>query len=217
MDIKVDNRCYFIFDLDDTLYPEIEFLKSGYNSIVRYLEPIIKDNILDEMLSRYFSKDNVFNWILSKYGDKGITKEKLLAIYRDHYPNIKLEKETYHFLNELKVNNIPMGIITDGRSRTQRNKLEALGIINYFDDIIISEEFGSEKPNPKNFTFFEEKYPNHRFYFFGDNTSKDFIVPIKLNWVTFCLSDKGENIHEQDINKFKGHVIRHFDDINLLF
>jgi len=43
-------------------------------------------------------------------------------------------------------------------------------------------------------TFFV--YPGKEFWFIGDNTSKDFIVPEKLGWRTICLANCGDNIHQ---------------------
>ena len=63
-------------------------------------------------------------------------------------------QRTKHLLDVLKEKNIPAGLITDGRSVTQRNKLKSLGLLNYFKEVIISEEFGSEKPGLKELSFF---------------------------------------------------------------
>ena len=62
-----------------------------------------------------------------------------------------------YFLH-LRRKNIRLGIISDGRSRTQRNKLRALGL-DWIEDVVISEEFGSEKPCEANYLYFEKKYP----------------------------------------------------------
>jgi putative hydrolase of the HAD superfamily len=115
-------------------------------------------------------------------------------------PEITLSQETALFIEDLYGKKVKMGIITDGRSITQRNKLKALGIERYFSDIIISEEFGSGKPNGNNYVFFEDKYPGYSFYYMGDNTSKDFIIPQKLGWRMVCLRDNGNNIHKQSFD-----------------
>ena len=192
---------FFVFDLDDTLYPEIEYLLSAYKEIAEKIKVISGDLIYDEMVKKYQSGENVFDWLISTYQKKNdeISISNLLKTYREHLPNISINNETRNFLEALKALNIPMGCITDGRSITQRNKIKALGLGNYFTDIIISEEFGSEKPNEKNYLYFEEKYSGKKFYFIGDNTSKDFIVPLKLNWFTICLKNKGGNIHSQNL------------------
>jgi putative hydrolase of the HAD superfamily len=53
-------------------------------------------------------------------------------------------------LTELKSSGHVLGLLTDGRSRTQRNKIRALGVEKWIDEIVISEEFGSAKPNERN-------------------------------------------------------------------
>ena len=84
----------------------------------------------------------------------------------------------------------------------QRNKIEALGLSRWMDaeDIVISEEFGSEKPALSNYAYFMERYPEcHDFTYVGDNLKKDFIAPNALGWLTVCLKDDGRNIHRQEV------------------
>jgi putative hydrolase of the HAD superfamily len=203
MTLKLEYNTFFIFDLDDTLFSEIEFLKSGYQQIADHLSKSIGTNIYPEMWRRYMNHENVFAWIIKQFGDQvpGLTPELLLDQYRRHLPEIKLPVETEEFLLKLKNANVPMGLISDGRSITQRNKLKALGIESWFSDIIISEEFGSEKPDSRNFLYFQEKYPGNSFIFIGDNTIKDFIIPVQLGWKTICLKDRGNNIHSQEFEQ----------------
>ncbi|MDF2541758.1 MAG: hypothetical protein K0S47_1476 [Herbinix sp.] len=53
-------------------------------------------------------------------------------------------------LKKLK-ENYKLGIITNGYSSAQRDKIATVGIADYFDDIIISQEAGMEKPDPNIF------------------------------------------------------------------
>ncbi len=203
MTLTLKPNSFFVFDLDDTLYPEIEYLESAYKFIANKIEPIAGENMYDEMLRRYYLKENVFEWVVSRCERRSanINISHLLNLYREHEPAIKLNAGTKHLLDVLKEKNIPAGLITDGRSVTQRNKLKSLGLLNYFKEVIISEEFGSEKPDEKNYLFFEDKYSGSDFFFIGDNTSKDFIVPLKLGWVTICIKNKGRNIHHQNLTE----------------
>ena len=66
------------------------------------------------------------------------------------------------------------------------------------DNIIISEEFGSEKTDERNFVVFMNRYPGADFLYIGDNPKKDFIVPNRLGWKTVVLEDDGRNIHKQE-------------------
>lgn len=216
MQIKTNPRSFFVFDLDDTLFPEIDFLKSAYRHIAAQLKPTIGRDIYEEMFSRYQAKENVFKWVTGL--DKNTTTtDWLLKEYREHAPTVALSEGTLAFINKVKALAIPTGLITDGRSITQRNKLRSLGIDSFFNDIIISEEFGSEKPDERNYLFFQNKYPGNDFYFFGDNTSKDFIVPAKLGWTTVCLKDTGSHIHKQAFDKppMPDYIISTFDEVVL--
>jgi putative hydrolase of the HAD superfamily len=220
MDIRINRDTFFVFDLDDTLYQEIDFLRSAYRHISNELQPAIKESIYDIMLERYKRKENVFGWIVDQYkehlGNKDLSW--LMRTYREHLPELALSAETSAFIREVRGMNIRSGLITDGRSITQRNKLKALGILELFNDIVISEEFGSEKPDERNYLYFVNKYPGSRFYYFGDNTTKDFITPAKLGWTTVCVKDKGENIHKQQFNDsgVPQFVVNGFKELTLI-
>lgn len=219
MQLKIDSKTFLIFDLDDTLFQEIDFLKSAYVHISSKISMSEQRGIYNRMLEKYQRKENVFEWLVSEYRQSlpEVTVQWLLKEYREHIPTIALSEATVAFMRIASERTVPMGLITDGRSITQRNKLKALGIEHYFQDIIISEEFGSEKPDERNYLYFEKKYPGMNFYFFGDNTSKDFIVPARLHWTTICIKNVGNHIHPQsfDKNPVPDFLISGFDEINI--
>ncbi len=198
-----------VFDLDDTLFKEIDFLTSAYSEISVFVSTKIDvpdDELLSEMLFNYNQGINVFNELLKKYDSLNLSVKDLLEIYRNHIPFIKLKDDVSHLLEMFDNSQIPMGIITDGRSIQQRNKIKALCIKDYFEHIIISEEFGSEKPSLKNYMYFEDIYREAQYFYIGDNTSKDFISPNKLSWTSICLLDDGRNIHKQDFKLAKEYL-----------
>lgn len=199
MHLQLAPESYVVVDLDDTLYFEADFVRSGLRSIARQLSPSLGVDLFDPMWSLFSTGGDAFGWVVASYGEAaGLTVDDLLWRYRTHEPRIELAAGVRRFLDRLAQLGIPLGLITDGRSVTQRNKLRALGIEDRFTDVVISEEFGSEKPDPRNFLVFEERYPGRRFHFFGDNTAKDFVVPAQLGWETYCLVDAGQHVHRQD-------------------
>ncbi|PKQ44075.1 HAD family hydrolase [Confluentibacter flavum] len=218
------SKVVLVFDLDDTLYKEIDFLKSAFKDIASYLSNINKipsNIILSEMNQYHESGLNVFDSILQKYKISLVSTKDLIHMYRNHKPQICLSRDRMELLIKLKKNVFKVGLITDGRSVQQRNKIDALGLSSYFDDIIISEEFGSEKPNINNFKFFVDKYgTSMRYVYVGDNTKKDFIGPNHLEWCTICLMDDGENIHKQsfdlDITNKPNYVINDLNEIETI-
>lgn len=184
------------FDLDDTLYKEIDFVESGFRLIAESEE---HPDLLPMMMGwRERGEDVFFN--LNKAIGKETSKSEYLKIYRYHTPKITLSEGVEETLDELKSREVILGLITDGRSETQRNKIIALGLSRWFenDNIIISEEFGSEKTDERNFRYFMKKYPKMNYLYIGDNPKKDFVVPNRLGWNTVILKDDGRNIHKQE-------------------
>lgn len=206
-----------VFDLDDTLVKEVEYLKSAFFEIACNIEKG-GHSLYDQMLTWYYDKENVFQNLIEIYPD--ISIESLKSMYRLHRPNFKRYSYIKAFLNELKKKGYKLGLITDGFSITQRNKINSLGIENIFDLIIISEEFGSEKPSYKNYVAFH-RFNTEKYYYIGDNLKKDFITPNKLNWITICLLNDGNNIHLQDFDIDASYLpkyrIKQLDELSRFF
>lgn len=164
-----------IFDLDDTLIPEIEYVKSGFRAIADYFN----NNSLYNKLYDLFETDRQ-----NVYQRAGFSEEKCkkcIEIYRSHMPDISLDDETYALLSELKSKGYLMGIITDGRPEGQQNKIKALGLDKIMDCIIVTDEvlgIDFRKPSVKAFELMREKLGvgfNEMMYV-GDNPAKDFYV-----------------------------------------
>lgn len=182
-----------VFDLDDTLIKELHYLESAYKEIAFKVD-LRRTELSQEMLTLYHEGKNVFEWLIEEYPSVEI--KQLLEWYRNHYPNLSLVDGAKEVLSYCKEQNWVLGIITDGRSITQRNKLKSIGLANYFDLVIISEEFGSLKPTFANYEIFNQ-FEGIRYYI-GDNVKKDFITPNKLGWISICVLDDGDNIHKQN-------------------
>ncbi|HYK77849.1 MAG TPA: HAD family hydrolase [Daejeonella sp.] len=191
-----------VFDLDDLLYKEFDFVRSGFWTIALLVSKDQAKSVFKAMMVEYFSDRPVFNWLCNKYfnGRSEYTVEKLLNIYRTHIPNIELSQEVAGVLTQLKKQGNKLGLITDGRTRTQRNKIKALKLSNWINDMLISEEFGYKKPSPQPFKYFMEKYPGERYVYLADNVNKDFVTPNRLGWRTIALADNGLNIHNSQSN-----------------
>ena len=200
MIIKVDSTTSVVFDLDDTLYKEIGYLQSAYMSIAKHIEPDKWEFLFANMFALYREGKDVFGTLEENYN---IEKQALVKQYREHQPAIKLENGAYDLMNKIKNKNGKLGILTDGRTNTQINKIRSLGIIDFFDIIGISESLGTEKPNKNNYEFIEQKLKTESYYYIGDNFKKDFITPNTMGWTTIGLMDNGQNIHNTAHLKLK--------------
>lgn len=195
------------FDLDDTLFSEVDFLHSAYKYIAKQFRDKYSALSYHECLDVMMSADNAFDALFEHFNQLGIPVEEDVAwcvnAYRTHYPDISLHNDVEKTLGILQQSGIVLALITDGRINTQGNKISALGLDKFItsNNIIISEAIGFNKNQPQPFTLLMEQNPDTKnFHYIGDNTSKDFYWPNKLGWTTICLRDKGRNIHQQDFN-----------------
>jgi putative hydrolase of the HAD superfamily len=192
------NNSVVVFDLDDTIVKEIDYLSSAFWGIIKKCLNSESVIIHEKMMHWYFSGYNVFENVIAEYCPN-FDIEKMKSVYRSHKPNIELDISTKNLFLDLKERNIKLGLITDGYSETQRNKIQALGLESFFDLVVISEEFGYSKPSREPFVAFMKKFPNHKYFYIGDNQLKDFVAPNKLGWDTVMLVDNGRNIKRESI------------------
>lgn len=197
-----------VFDLDDTLYFEKNYVKSGYKIISKYLNQKYGLNekvIYKEMLFLFYkSPKNIFNRILDKYSISYSNEDiqNMIMLYRNHKPKIKLSKNIKKTLIFLLKKGYCLGIITDGFKEVQRKKIQALQLEKYFKKIIVTDELGENreywKPHEKSYILMKE-YFNVEFnemIYIGDNISKDFIAPIELGILPVQIINK-KNIYRE--------------------
>lgn len=186
-----------VFDLDDTLYKEIDFVDSGFRHVLRELG--LDESLVQQMRDWLVDGQSVFGELAkASMQAADVGESRLVELYRNHMPEIKLDTGTRKTLDYLKKSQPGVALITDGRSVTQRNKIEALGLNGYFDIIQISEETGFTKPHPHNFEQIVAYFGSDSLYcYVADNPKKDFIAPSELGWLSVMLKDDGRNVHSQ--------------------
>lgn len=187
-----------VFDLDDTLFPEHEFVLSGFQSVSKELATKYALPGFFEVAWQFFKegkRNNVFNLALEelefKYEPSLI--QELLYIYRQHKPIISLHEDAKWAINYFK--NYHIGIITDGYLQTQQNKVEALSIQNSFDAIVYSDLYGREnwKPSPVPYNNIMQSLgcKGEECVYVADNPQKDFVTAKKLGWLTVQICREG--------------------------
>ena len=181
-----------IFDLDDTLYSEKQYVRSGYKAVAKLLD----DEALADRLWTYFENGNpAIDELLNELGCIG-RKEECLEAYREHIPEIKLYDGVVDLIQTLKDRGIKVGIITDGRPEGQRNEIQALGLDSLIDDIIITDELGGtqfRKPCDIAFRIMQNRWrlPYEQIVYVGDNPNKDFQAcrQLGMRWKYFRNED----------------------------
>lgn len=170
-----------IFDLDDTLYSEKEYIQSGYKAVAAYLGD---ESLENEMLNYFKAGKMAIDECLEQIGKKELS-DKCVKIYREHIPAIRLYHGVRELIEKLKEMDIKVGIITDGRPYGQRKKITALGLDKLAADILITDELGGtqfRKPCDIAFRIMARKWrlPYENIVYIGDNPAKDFQPPRQL-------------------------------------
>ena len=187
-----------VFDLDDTLYDEFEYCKSGFRAVAARLSEMQQNYSIEQIYDALWAQfragnhTKTFNAALEKlkihYNNDFIAE--LIDIYRNHKPDIPLPQDSHEVLDILN-EKYTLAMLTDGFLPAQQLKVEALGIAKYFKCIIYTEELGREywKPSPAGFEKLLQtlqSVPEQTIYV-ADNEKKYFIAPNKLKLITIKI------------------------------
>lgn len=177
-----------IFDLDDTLYPEIQFVESGFRAVANYLSERYgwdANEVYAEMIAllNQLGRGAVFDELLRRRGQlRKQTVRACLSVYRLHKPTLTLAPEAVRCLDRLA--DVPKYIVTDGNKLVQANKVLALGLLSQVKKAYITHRYGvaHAKPSTRCFELIaqREKVDFSQLVYIGDNPKKDFVNLRKL-------------------------------------
>lgn len=170
-----------VFDLDDTLYSEKNYVRSGYRKIAQNYPDI--ENAEEKLWNSFLKGEKAIDKVFDEARLDEKEKKNALNIYREHMPVIELYTGVSEMLIRIKNKGKKIGIITDGRPDGQKNKIKALKLD--VDQVIITDELGGiqyRKPNKKAFELMQNswKIAFNKMVYIGDNITKDFIAPKEL-------------------------------------
>ncbi|MFB7142419.1 HAD family hydrolase [Gottfriedia sp. NPDC056225] len=173
-----------IFDLDGTLLNRDEsvnkFIDNQYERLNKWVRHIPKEKYITRFIELddrgNVWKDKVYQQLTGELDITGITWEDLLQDYISQFKNNCIPfPNILSMLDELKSNNLILGMITNGKGQFQKDNIKALGIERYFGTILVSELEGIKKPDPKIFKRALEQLnvsPNESI-FVGDHPEND--------------------------------------------
>ena len=186
------NPVCVVFDLDDTLYLERDYVRSGFQALDAWAKTSLQ---IDDFCLRAWTlfkqgeRGHIFDRILVKAGFEANrdTIQTMVDLYRKHIPDIRLTADAAECLQRI-CTHVHLALVSDGPEQSQRNKLKALGVEHCFEAVILTSQLGTEyaKPHLKAFLEIQEHFgPTIRqFTYVADNPTKDFIGPRRLGWKT---------------------------------
>ena len=178
-----------IFDLDDTLYPELDYILGGFRAAASAVEeswghPAAETYRELERIFLSAPDAPVFDRWLERRGEggtEGQDRDRMLSAYRGHRPELRLFADASWALDMLGAE-YRLALLTDGRSESQRYKIEALGLKDTFREVLVTDEFGLSwrKPSPRGFELLLARLGGCRpedAVYIADNPAKDFLAP----------------------------------------
>ena len=177
----------FVFDLDDTLYPELSYVHSGFRAAAAFLAaryPLSADVVAAELAAEEAThgRGQVFDAVLRQHG---LFSRALVAAcvrtYRHHQPTgLRLYPDAERALRRLHAAGWPLYLVTDGHKEVQARKVAALGLTRFgFRHLYLTNRYGRHRAKPSPYCFElicrRERTAPANVLYVGDNPRKDFV------------------------------------------
>jgi len=179
-----------VFDIDDTLYLERDYVQSGFAAVDRWAAKWLCLPNFGERCWQAFNAGRrraIFNDVLREFARPAPAEliSTLVEVYRTHMPSITLAPDAIEALAAIS-RTASIAVISDGPAVSQSRKAEALGLDSFASRVILTELLGSgfSKPHPKAFEQVQQCCPASVYLYIADNPLKDFIAPRQLGWTT---------------------------------
>jgi len=181
-----------VFDLDDTLYLEADFVESGFRAVDEHLRTAGTTGFhpIAWKLFQSGARGTIFDQTLAQLGHPATPTlvRELVDVYRSHAGQLRLTEDSAICLSAIE-GHADLGLITDGPSVAQWNKLRMLGLLDTFGGIVVTDDLGpgAGKPSPVAFRKLQGDRSGAACVYIGDNPRKDFQAPKELGWRTIRI------------------------------
>jgi putative hydrolase of the HAD superfamily len=202
-----------VFDLDDTLYDQQQYLRGAFGAAAACLrlrfdleEASILESLLEISKEKGSDSGKIIDDFVSAAGgaDSGEAVGPAVEAFVSFVPRELIPyRESREVLEWLKRRRMKLGLLTDGRPKTQRAKIDALSIAGYFDAIVLSDEYGRHRRKPDSMPYQrvlrDLRVGPEECVFVGDNPKRDFVGARKLGIRTVrVLTGEYRGIHLGD-------------------
>jgi putative hydrolase of the HAD superfamily len=203
-----------VFDLDDTLYDEITYVRSGFRAVAEHAEREhgwdADASFADMMrLLRRDGRGAVFDrWLEQREARTATAVRTCVRVYRNHTPSIELYPVAPRLLRALRRNH-RLYVVTDGHKVAQSRKVEALAIETLVEKAYITSRHGLRHAKPSTYCFERirelERCEWTDMAYVGDNPAKDFVNlnPLGVHTVRVLTGA------HSDVEARPGHDARH--------
>ena len=189
-----------VWDVDDTLYLERTYARSGFQAVGSHLEATRGTEGFAAAAWNAFERGvrgTIFNVALEsiKIDPAQELIRDLVRVYRHHVPQISLLPDAREILELFRNEGLQMAVVTDGPLPSQRAKVLALELEAFAEPVICTASLGPglSKPHPQAFEMIASRHEarGRELVYVADNPLKDFKAPRALGWRTIRIRRQG--------------------------
>lgn len=197
-----------ILDIDDTLYEQLvpfqKALSSHISFPIQHITGLFlayrkySDAVFEASQNGQMSMEEMHIYRLKQAlldYDYMISNQLALTIqqtYAKQQQKLQLDPYITTLLNFCKAQSIPLGIISNGPTHHQWQKVHQLNLLNWIkaEHIVISQEVGFTKPDPRIFQVLEQRMnlTKTQTYYIGDSYQNDVIGAKRAHWKSIWLN-----------------------------
>lgn len=185
------------FDLDDTLYLERDYVRSGFAAVGQRVEQRLRMRGFEHTAWALFERGErrtIFDQALARLGVDATPEriDDLVNCYRRHVPSIRLAPDADRALEFACAHHV-VGLLTDGPSLSQWAKIAALELRARIDHVVVTDDHGPgfKKPGTAGFVALQGNRRAAECLYVADNPRKDFEGPLRLGWRTCRVRREG--------------------------
>jgi putative hydrolase of the HAD superfamily len=146
-----------VFDLDDTLYPHVRYVHSGFSAVARHLAQRCGLDANDVYAALRRASEvgfggREFQRVCASYGLDASIVHELVGVLRAHEPDVYVSHDVLDTLRALRREGWRIAILTNGPPKAQAAKVRALGLSPLVDHVIFANDYAQGgKPAPEPF------------------------------------------------------------------
>lgn len=205
----MNNNIAIFFDIDDTLYNQREPFEKAFETVFGHIKNVdinklysdrhkYSDEVFEKSCKGEITMEEMYIYRISKaFEAQGIKVSDKSALdfqyeYSKNQNNIKISDTIKNILDFCCSKNINIGIITNGLTKHQKNKIKNLGLYKWIEDknIFISEDVGFAKPDKSIFKAAEKAFLSKDIYYVGDSFKNDIEGGYNAGWKTVWLNKR---------------------------
>ncbi|MCX6537713.1 MAG: HAD family hydrolase [Acidobacteria bacterium] len=147
-----------LFDLDDTLYAERQFVRSGFSAVAAEVERrfgVPRRDALATLVGalRRGNRNRALQELCARHLLPGGIVPDLVDTIRAHVPSLRLPEKTLATLQAARDAGWRLGVVTNGFPAVQARKAAALGLGRLVDAIVYASEWGTGTGKPERAVF----------------------------------------------------------------